>query len=303
MQTITLGKSSLKCSRLAFGCWRIGTPGADGPAAVRAAFEAGYTLFDHADIYSNGAGETIFGQVLRESPALRAQAIIATKCGVRKPGEPAGTPARYDLSAEHIIASCEGSLRRLGVETIDLFQLHRPDWLCDPTEVAAAFSKLLQAGKVREFGVSNFRASQVAMLQQACARPLVVNQVEISLANLSAFNDGVIDQCLADKITPMAWSPLAGGQLGEGARYLMPQQKNYRPQPIVELLDAIAQALGATRPNVALAWLLKHPTGIIPIIGSTKPPTIAAAAGALDVNLSREDWYRLLEAARGEKVA
>ncbi len=303
MKTITLGTSSLKCSRLAFGCWRIGTPGADGPAAVRAAFAAGYTLFDHADIYSNGAGETIFGQVLRESPALRAQAVIATKCGVRKPGEPAGAPARYDLSAAHIIASCEGSLRRLGVETIDLYQLHRPDWLCDPTEVAAAFAQLQQSGKVREFGVSNFRTSQVSLIQQACARALVVNQVEISLANLNAFNDGTVDQCLTQKITPLAWSPLAGGQLGEGAKYLLPNQKAYRPQPIIEVLDTIALARGATRPNVALAWLLKHPAGIVPIIGSTDPEKIAAATRALDVEISREDWYRLLEAARGEKVA
>ncbi len=302
MQTVNLGNSTLKCSRLAFGCWRIGTPGVDGPAAVRAAFEAGYTIFDHADIYSNGAGETIFGQVLRDSPALRTQAVIATKCGVRKPGEPAGAPARYDLSAAHIIASCEGSLRRLGVETIDLYHLHRPDWLCDPTEVAAAFSKLHEAGKVREFGVSNFRPSQVSMLQQACARPLVVNQVEISLANLSAFTDGTLDQCLTEKITPLAWSPLAGGQLGEGAKYLLPSQKTYRPQPIVEVLDAIAQARGTTRPNVALAWLLKHPVRIIPIVGSTKPDTIAAATRAVDMELSREEWYRLLEAARGEKV-
>ena len=268
-----------------------------------AAYEAGYTLFDHADIYCDGVAETIFGKVLKEQPAMRERIVIATKCGIRKGGEPtANAPFRYDFSQDHILRSCEQSLKRLGVETIDLYQLHRPDYLMHPDEVAGAFVKLKGEGKVREFGVSNFRPSQVNALQQACPMRLVVNQVEISLANLNSFNDGTLDQCLAEKITPLAWSPLAAGKLGAGARRLLPSQELYRTERIVEALDFLAAERSTTRTVVALSWLLKHPTGIVPIVGSTNPANIREAAQAADIELTREEWYRLLEAARGERV-
>lgn len=312
MKTTPLG--SLCTSRLAYGCWRIAgtwnpaevtaSAEATGQRAVLAAYEVGYTLFDHADIYCDGVAEKIFGQVLKKVSGMRERILIATKCGIRNPGEPQpDAPYRYDFSAEHIIASCEQSLRRLGVETIDIYQLHRPDYLMNPEEIAAAFSSLKQAGKVREFGVSNFRPSQVAALQKACSMRLIVNQVEISLANLSCFEDGTLDQCLAESVTPMAWSPLAGGQLGDGAKRLLPSQEDYRIKPIVTALDLMAKARGISRTVLALAWLLKHPANIVPIIGSTNPASIREAVRASDVNLSREDWYRLLEAARGEKLA
>ena len=161
---------------------------------------------------------------------MRERVKVASKCGIRRAGEPAAdSPYRYDLSAAHIIASCEESLKRLRIEMIDIYQLHRPDYLCHPDEVAGAFTRLKQAGKVREFGVSNFRPSQVTALQKACPLPLIVNQIEISLAKLDAFNDGTIDQCLEKKITPMAWSPLAGGQLADRTKYLLPSQQGYRP--------------------------------------------------------------------------
>ena len=301
-------------SPLAYGCWRIAgtwnsaevTSSAEstGQRAVLAAYEAGYTLFDHADIYCDGMAEKIFGQVLKKVSGMRERILIATKCGIRKPGEPEpDSPYRYDFSGDYILASCEQSLRRLGVETIDIYQLHRPDYLMNPGEIAAAFSKLKQAGKVREFGVSNFRPSQVAALQKACPMRLIVNQVEISLANLSCFEDGTLDQCLAEKITPMAWSPLAGGQLGDGAKRLLPSQQDYRIKPIVSGLDAMAKAHGVSRTVLALAWLLKHPANMVPIVGSTNPASIREAAKAAEVDLTREDWYRLLEAARGEKLA
>ena len=313
MKIIRLGKSSLEASRLAYGCWRIaGTwepsevtaeAEANGRAAVRAAYEAGYTFFDHADIYCSGVAEKIFGDVLKEIPGMRARVLIATKCGIRKPGEPnADSPVRYDFSAEHIEWSCEQSLKRLGIETIDLYQLHRPDYLADPEEIAGAFSRLQKAGKVREFGVSNFRPSQVAMLQKACPMPLLVNQVEISLANLSSFHDGTLDLCLANKLTPLAWSPLAGGLLGSGAKNLLPSQEAYRPARIVEVLDEVAKQRGVSRTVVALAWLLKHPSGIVPIVGSANPGNIREAVKAVDCELTREEWYRLLEAGRGERL-
>lgn len=313
MKTIQLGNSSLKASRLAYGCWRIGgswnpaevTPQreAEGRTAVSAAYEAGYTLFDHADVYCDGVAEKIFGQALKGISGMRGRVLIATKCGIRKPGDPKPpAPYRFDFSAQHIVWSCEQSLKRLGVETIDLYQLHRPDYLMDPAEVAGAFSQLKQAGNVREFGVSNFRPSQVTALQRACPMPLIVNQVEISLANLRCFEDGTLDQCLADKITPMAWSPLAGGQLGSGARRLLASQETYRTADIVAALDALAQTRGTSRTVIALAWLLKHPCGIVPIIGSVNPVNIREAVKAADTELTREEWYSLLETARGERL-
>lgn len=311
MKTVLLGNSSLSCSRLAYGCWRIagtwnsaevtGDAEAKGRRAVLSAYEAGYTLFDHADIYCDGVAEKIFGQVLREVPAMRERILIATKCGIRKSGEPhPNSPYRYDFSADYILSSCEKSLRRLGVDRIDLYQLHRPDYLMHPQEIAAAFARLKEQGKVREFGVSNFRPSQVTALQKACSMRLLVNQVEISLANLTTFEDGTLDQCLTEKITPMAWSPLAGGQLADGASRLLPSQQAYRIKPIVAALDLLAKANGVSRTVLALAWLLKHPSGIVPIVGSTNPAGIRDASKAAELELSRDDWYRLLEAGRGE---
>lgn len=313
MKTIRLGSSSINVSRLAYGCWRIaGTwePAqattksmAEGREAVIAAYEAGYTLFDHADIYCGGLAETLFGQVLKEIAGMRKRIVIATKCGIRFAGDPdPRAPFRYDFSAAHIVRSCDGSLKRLGVERIDVYQLHRPDYLMDPHEVATAFARLKQAGKVRAFGVSNFRPSQVTLLQEACKEALLVNQVEISLANLACFEDGTLDQCLAQRITPLAWSPLAAGKLGDGARRLLPWQERYQVARILKELDAQAKRYGATRTQIALAWLLQHPSGIVPIVGSTQIPRLREAAGALDVPMTREDWYRLLEAARGERL-
>jgi predicted oxidoreductase len=313
MKTVQLGQSSLQSSRLAYGCWRIaGTwdssaVNADaelqGMKAVFTAYETGYTLFDHADIYCDGVAETVFGKVLKEVSGMRARILIASKCGIRKQCDPnPDSPFRYEFTAEHIISSCEQSLKRLGTDMIDIYQLHRPDYLMDPAEVAGAFDKLKGAGKVREFGVSNFRPSQLTALQKACSMPLIVHQVEISLANLSVFEDGTLDQCLAEKITPLAWSPLAGGLLGDGAKALLPWQEGYRTKPINAALELIAKARGATRTAVALAWLLRHPSHIIPIVGSTNPANIRQAAKADALELTRDEWYRLLEAARGERL-
>src|SRR5262249_49412731 len=175
----------------------------------------------------------------------------------RVAGEPnAEAPGRYDFSAPHLIKACEDSLRRLGVETIDLYMLHRPDYLADPQEVAQAFSELKAAGKVRCFGVSNFRPTLVTALQVACPMPLVAHQVEISLAKLDAFSDGTLDQCLIERISPMAWSPLAGGLIGGGATRLLPSQEVYRPEKFLSSLEAVAETRGVSRTIVAISWLL-----------------------------------------------
>lgn len=305
MQTITLGTGPLRVGRLAYGCWRLGAASgqrADDKRAVLAAFDAGYTLFDHADIYGRGEAEKIFGEILREVSGLRERAVIVTKAGVRRADDPPGSPYHYNLSRDHIIRSCESSLQRLGVERIDLFLLHRADWLVDPAEVAEAFVRLQQSGKAQCFGVSNFRPTLLAAVQAACPMPLVAHQVEISLGQLSAFEDGTLDQCLAAKMTPMAWSPLGGGQFADGARRLLKYQEGYRTEGVVPLLDEYAALAGVTRSAVALAWLLKHPSGIMPIVGSTNPQRIREAARAVEINLDREQWYRLLTAARGEPL-
>ncbi len=312
MQKTPLGQSKISSSRLAYGCWRL-APAEDvktnleiARTAVLTAVDAGFTLFDHADIYCHTRAESAFGEVLRENKSIRKKILIGTKCGIRLADEPPGTPARYDFSAEHIIKSCEQSLKRLSIDEIDLFQLHRPDWLMDADEVAIAFTSLHKSGKVREFGVSNFGASQVALLQRALQQkleqPLVVNQIEISLAHLEPFTDGTLDQCQAMNITPLAWSPLAGGLLGDGAAWVLPSQQGYKVEGTIAALDAMAAAKGVTRTALALAWLMKHPTKIIPIVGSVNPDRIKAAAAADEIELSREEWYTLLLAARGEPL-
>jgi predicted oxidoreductase len=306
MQTIALGVSSLKSSRLAYGCWRVAGEAQNrtaGYRAIIAAYEVGYTLFDNADIYGKGEAERILGETLKKVSGMRDRVTVLTKCGIRPPGEPSpDSPQRYDFSAQHIIGSCEQSLKRLGIDIIDVYMLHRPDYLADPVEVAHAFSELKAAGKVRWFGVSNFRPTLVTALQVACPMPLIVHQVEISLAKLDAFTDGTLDQCLIEGVTPMAWSPLAGGLIGGGASRLLPSQKSYEPAKFLPVLDAVAAARGASRAAVALAWLLKHPSGILLIIGSTQPERIRDAAKAADLDLTRDEWYTILIAARGEAL-
>jgi predicted oxidoreductase len=310
MKTQQIGQSPLISTRLSYGCMRIAgtfnpadvTPEKrnNGKAAVLAAFEAGYTLFDHADIYCRGICERIFGDTLRDNPSLkRSNFLIATKCGIRFPNDPPNTPHRYDFSRDHVVNSCEQSLKRLQVDAIDIYQLHRPDLLMNPEEVAAAFDQLKSQGKVRYFGVSNFLPSFVSLLQSALPDALVVNQVEIHLGRLDCFYDGTLDQCLQQHITPLAWSPLGGGFLGTGGRVKPDHPRKAHFETIQKALDEIAANYQVSRTVLALAWLLKHPSKIIPIVGSANPKNIKEAAKADGVDISREDWYRLLVAGRG----
>lgn len=306
MQSRMLGSSSITTSVLAYGCWRLaGSEGSEsrtpeqwrhGIAAVHAAVEAGFTLFDLADIYGGNECERIFGGALKASPGLRDGIRIATKCGIRRAGDPdADAPYRYDFSPEHIERSVEGSLHRMGIESIDLLMLHRPDHLMHPAEVAGVFSRLNASGKVREFGVSNFTPDQVALLQKACPMKLVVHQVEISLNQLRAFEDGTLHQCLLEGITPMAWSPLDKGRL--------PLAGVTGPSSgVVTELARLGKQHGVEPAAVALSWLLRHPAGIVPVIGTTSPERIRAAAKAAAISLSREEWYRLMERARGSRL-
>ena len=308
-----LGTSKIDVSRLAYGCLRISdSPAGDrtNPEAIRngillveTAVEAGFTFFDHADNYANGACESIFGEALQLHPTWRENLVIATKCGCRRDGDPHPTSLyRYDSSYDHIVRSVESSLTRLHAGTIDLLMLHRPDWLSDPEEIARAFIKLRSDGKVREFGVSNFRPSLISAIQSALPFALQTNQVEIHLRELSCFTDGTLDQCLERQITPLAWCPLDRGKLAAG---YVPDTKadDYsRHLALLQALDSAAAEFETDRTIIALAWLLRHPSKIIPIVGSANPANIRNASRATEVELDRETWYRILLAAQGRKL-
>lgn len=283
-------------SRLAYGCMRIADDRARGKNAVRAAVDAGYTLFDHADIYGGGRSEQVFGEVLRESPGLRDSMLIQSKCGIRVADGDA--PKRYDFSADHIRASVERSLQRLGIERLDYYLLHRPDHLMNAAEVAEAFASLRAAGKVAKFGVSNFSASQFELLQSAVAEPLVTNQVEINLHNIDALHNGVLDQCQRLGVTPQAWCPLAVvAYPAWGNTFSEEDEARIRAE-----LERQSRHYGTEGWIVVLAWLLRHPARIAPIIGSTTPERVAAARTALELQYRRDDWYRLLEARNARPV-
>jgi predicted oxidoreductase len=313
MKTQTLGKSSLQSSRMSYGnmrctgTWDVKAVTPERMAAGRrshiAALEAGYTLFDTADIYCHGMCETVLGQTLKEVSGMRERILITTKCGIRFGGDPKpDSPHRYDFSAEYIVWSCEQSLKRMGIETIDFYHLHRPDLLMNPPEVAGAFEKLKAAGKVREFAVSNFLPSTLAALQAHCPMPIIVNQVEIHLGRLDCLMDGTLDQCIATGITPLAWSPLGGGWLGTGRELKKDDPKREARQKVLDVLDKTAKEHGVSRTVISLAWLMKHPSKIIPIVGSNNPENIRDAAKADNVELSRDQWYRILLAARGSAL-
>jgi len=304
MDAVKLGTSDVMSSRIVYGCMRIvGDDSKDarenGKQTVRGAIEEGYTHFDHADIYGGGKCEALFGEMLKESPELREHIVITSKCGIRGRGNPnESDPGRYDFSKGHIIKSVEGSLERLGIDCLDLFLLHRPDYLFEAEEVAEAFEDLHGAGKVAHFGVSNFRPSQVTLLQSSCPMPLLVNQVEINIHNINTLMDGTLDQCQELNITPQAWCPIGGvAYPAWGNTFSADDEVRIKAE-----LDSQAEKYGAENWVVILAWLLKHPAKILPIIGTTKVARIRAAKQALEIPYSREDWYRLLEVRNGNSV-
>jgi predicted oxidoreductase len=271
----------------------------------------------HADIYARGKSESVFGEYLIEHKGLRESITIQTKCGIRFPGSGEGTkrvPTRYDFSYEHIVGSAEESLRRLAIEQIDTLLLHRPDPLVEPDEVARAFADLRKAGKVREFGVSNHSAAQIELLSASLDRPLVANQMEVSLlhpdlvAAGTAVNqrspshvlrdEGTIEYCRRTGITVQAWSPLAKGRLS--GRDVSSESQETRDA--AQLIAQFAREKGVPGEAIVLAWVLRHPAPILPVVGTTNPERIAASAQADATLLTREEWYLLLEVARGMRM-
>jgi len=303
MNSTILGSSPLNSSRLIYGCMRIvgdnsAHDRAKGRQAVRAAIDAGYTHFDHADIYGSGECESLFGELLTETPSLREQIIITSKAGIRPKQGENYAPTQYDFSERYILDSVDGSLQRLGIECLDLFLLHRPDFLMNAHEVAETFALLKASGKVKHFGVSNFAPSQVELLRSVMSMPLVANQVEINIHNVNSLLDGTLDQCQQQQIAPIAWCPLGGVAYSAWGNSFSVADE----QRIESELTLQAEKYQCQPWQVVLAWLLHHPAKIFPIIGSTTPERIIGAKLALSLEYSRDDWYRLFEARNGQAV-
>ena len=297
---IIISNQGPELSRITAGVWKWGLWGHqlksnDILELIEGCLGLGVTTFDHADIYGDYTDEAAFGKALAMQPALRNQIEIITKCGIKM--ESANRPEHqlksYDTSAGHIIKSVENSLRNLNTDHIDLLLIHRPDPLMNPMEVAETADQLKKAGKVLHFGVSNFTGSQFAMLNSFT--PLCTNQIEISLGHVEPLFDGVLDLCLEKKVAPMAWSPLGSG-------------KFFGTEDVAEVAEVKNCALqigakhGISLDQVLLAWLLKHPSGIIPVLGTAKISRIQKAVETLEIELDREDWFKLLEAAVGREV-
>jgi len=305
MKKISIAHSDIKSSRLIYGCMRIAGDNSEsdrnkGKQAIMTALEAGYNHFDHADIYGAGTCESLFGELLAEKPHLREQMILTSKAGIRPRNndQDSYAPTRYDFSQRYLMKSVEGSLLRLNTDHLDMFLLHRPDYLFDVEEVADTFALLKASGKVKHFGVSNFKPSQFELLKSKVSMPLLVNQVEINIHNIDTLLDGTLDQCQQHGITPIAWCPLGGVAYSAWGNTFSADDE----QRIENELAKQGEKYGCAPWQVILAWLLKHPANICPIIGSTTPERIIAAKKALTLDYSREDWYRLLEARNGQSV-
>ncbi|QHW31071.1 aldo/keto reductase [Paenibacillus rhizovicinus] len=318
---IPLQQRGIQASQLVLGCMRLGGDWDarnpitaehynEGRAALEAALEIGINMFDHADIYTRGKAERVFGQLLKESPSLRESIILQSKCGIRMAEE--GEPARFDFSEEHILRSVDGTLERLGTEYIDILLLHRPDPLVDPEEVASAISKLKASGKVRHFGVSNMSQGQIRLLAAYSDEPFIVNQLEMSLSKTSfvdtgvtvnqeasresVFPEGTMEYCRLENIQLQSWGPLAQGLFS--GRSLDGQSEAV--VKTAKLVADYAERLNTTPEAIVLAWLMMHPAGIQPVIGTINPARILACKDAPSIRLTREDWAWLYNASRGK---
>jgi len=294
-------KEDLQFSRIIHGLWRLADwkqSDQETLALLEQCLELGITTFDNADIYGDYSCEELFGKALALKPELREKMELVTKCDIKLLSDqrPEHGIKHYDTSKKHIIWSAENSLKKLGVENIDVLLIHRPDPLMDPAEVAEAFRQLKQEGKVKHFGVSNFLPSQFDMLSSYLDEPLVTNQIEISVTHLEEFHNGSIDKCLEKRIAPMAWSPLAGGRIFSGD-----DEKSTR---VRQTLEKIAGEVGAASiDQVMYAWLLRHPANIMPIVGSGKIERVKSAVEALNINLTREQWFDIWTSSLGHEVA
>jgi aryl-alcohol dehydrogenase-like predicted oxidoreductase len=283
--------ADLEVGPLAFGCWRFtGADVAPAHELIETALDLDMTLIDTADVYGRGHGgggfgesEELLGKVLAAAPELRDRMVLATKGGIRE-----GVP--YDSSPEYLAQACDDSLRRLGVDVIDVFQVHRPDLFTHPLDVAETLDALVQSGKVRAVGVSNHTPAQVTALGEYLEAPLVSTQPEYSAAHLAPLRDGTFDQAMELGLAVFAYSPLGQGRLatGEGVR-----------RELLAVLDELAAREGVDRATIALAFVLCAPSSPVAILGTQRPERLRAALRALEVHLDRIDCYRIVEASEG----
>lgn len=308
--------------QIAYGCMGLGGGWNDNPvtsadiaqtrSVIDTALESGINLFDHADIYTFSKAEQAFGQALQQAPELRDQMFIQSKCGIRFEGE--GNVGRYDFSADWVSQSVEGILKRLNTEKLDVLLLHRPDPLMDLDELARTLENLKVQGKVDFVGVSNMNSHQIQYLQSALAQPIVANQVEMSLAKLDWLNDGVminsqghhqsdfaagtLEHCQMNNIQLQAWGCLAQGRFAEQGSY----SEHENVKKTAHYVAQLANQYGVESEAIGLAFLLRHPAGIQPVIGTTNLERIKASAVATQINLTREEWYNLYVYSRGQAL-
>lgn len=297
---VMLSEQGPRFSRIVHGWWRLNGWGLDRKGIchlIEGCVTQGITTFDHADIYGEYTCEELFGSALADSGVDRTAIQLVTKCGIKlvSPRRPSHRIKSYDTSCAHIVASVENSLRCLQTDYIDLLLIHRPNPLIDPREVNEAFVRLRQSGKVRHFGVSNFLPHQWESLASKLEVPLVTNQIEYSVMNLAAHGDGNIDLCQKLEIRPMAWSPFGGGRLFSDDS---PQAKRLR-----ETLTRIGREWGgASLDQIAMAWVLKHPVGFVPVLGTGNLERIRSAVAALRIDLSVEQWFEIRRASLNQDV-
>ncbi len=297
MKYLQLPNTNLEVSRIALGCMRIASKSVNEvERLIKTALDEGINFFDHADIYGGGKSEELFGEVLQKHPDWREKMIIQTKCAI-VPGK------RYDFSKEHIIESVKASLQRLHIDYIDILLLHRPDALCDPKEVAEAFDELYEQGLVHYFGVSNHTPLQIQLLQKYTKHPIIINQLQLSIVhsvmidsgmNMNMKEDpaidkdgGVLDYCRLNDIVIQPWS-VVQASWAEGT-FL--DNKDY--QKLNDVMKDLADEYNVTKSAIAIAWLLRHPAGMQPIVGTTSPEHLKESCLACNVDLTRQQWYDL----------
>jgi predicted oxidoreductase len=300
MRFISIPQGGMNASEISLGCMRIAAKSLQEVSAlIMTALDSGINFFEHADIYGDGKAEEVFGRAVDLRSGLRDKILIQSKCGIR--------PGYYDFSKEHILSSVEGSLRKLRTDYLDALLLHRPDTLVEPEEVAAAFSSLHQSGKVRWFGVSNHNPMQIELLRKTVSQKLVINQLQFSIMNTGMIDSGlhvnmqsnpsidrdgsILEYCRLNDITIQAWSPFLYGFF-EGV-FL----GNDKFPELNKAIDTLAAVKGVPTAAIAIAWILRHPARIQPIVGTTNPGRLRDICMASGVELSRQEWYQIYKAA------
>ncbi|HET6385062.1 MAG TPA: aldo/keto reductase [Armatimonadota bacterium] len=300
MKNIPIGTSGLEGSEISLGCMRIGGKEARAvDTLIGTALDAGINFFDHADIYGGGKCEQVFAESVARLRLDRSKLILQSKCGIRS--------GFFDFSNEHIVSSVDGILKRLQTDYLDVLLLHRPDALVEPEEVAGAFTKLQESGKVRHFGVSNQNPGQIELLQASLPMKIQINQLQFSVTNTGMIDrglnvnmqidrsvdrdGGILDYCRLKKITIQTWSPFQHGFF-RGA-FL----NNAEFPELNKVIDAMAETHGVSNTAIAIAWILRHPARMQPIVGTTSPERIKQVAQASEVALTRPQWYEIYRAA------